>query len=94
LGDPQKLAESILLDFDPVFNEKDRRILFEVTGMRLQSAEFRDGAESSESEGFDNDPSPPDVHEFDYAFMHRGTEDAGEETKDPDDGLLGPAIND
>ena len=43
-------AESVLAaDFDPASNEQDRRILYEVTGLRLYSDEFID-SESTDSQ--------------------------------------------
>ena len=54
----------MLEGFDPVNNVVDRRLLFEVTGMRLHSDEFQDG-ESSESDQGD------ELLPIDYAFMER-----------------------
>ena len=62
--DPITNATKVLEGFDPVNNVVDRRLLFEVTGMRLHSDEFQDG-ESSESDQGD------ELLPIDYAFMER-----------------------
>ena len=70
-GLAQVVADEELLDgFDPSRIETDRRILYEVTGMRLNRDEFR--AEGSSSSGEDDldEPLP-----FDYAFMYQDAEE-------------------
>ena len=47
--DSEKDTLKVLKDFDPEKNKQDRRILFEVTGMRIALDEFRD-EESSASD--------------------------------------------
>ena len=59
-------AEQLLEGFDPLNDPQDRRILFEVTGMRIYESEFHD-EETSDSEGESREVAQP----FDYAFMHR-----------------------
>ena len=54
--DRDKILEQLLDGFDPVQNEADRRILFELTGLRLYDGEFKDCETSSDdSEGSDSD---------------------------------------
>ena len=57
----------MLYGFDPVNIMEDRRILYEVTGMRLRSGEFRDDS-SSDSE---LDEASEELLLIDYAFMDR-----------------------
>jgi len=85
-----------LLDgFDPKNDENDRRILFEVTGMRLFNEEFRDDSTSS-SNGDDGESSQGSeslrhsdtaLLPIDYAFMYRGTiqDSEGDESDHDDD---------
>ena len=42
--------EKILTGFDPRDDERDRRILYEVLGMRLYRDEFMDGSSSDEDD--------------------------------------------
>ena len=49
----------MLRDFDPAMNENDRRILFEVTGMRLDKDDFRDGESSNETDSDSDEASNP-----------------------------------
>ena len=51
--------------FDPLNNEQDRRVLYEITGMSIYRDEFKDGY-SSDSQGDDKEPLLP----IDYAFMY------------------------
>ena len=65
----------MLKNFDPVHIEHDRRMLYEVTGMRLYNNEFLDES-SSNSEG--EDPAE-ELLPIDYAFMERfSDEDDGD----------------
>ena len=51
--EPDVRVAELLDGFDPVNNESDRRILFEVTGIRIYQDEFREQWSSDES--FDSD---------------------------------------
>ena len=55
--DRDKILEQLLDGFDPVQNKADRRILFELTGLRLYDGEFKDCETSSDDddEGCDSD---------------------------------------
>ena len=44
--DPNTIDKKVLEGFDPINNQLDRRMLFEVTGMRLHSDEFNDNSSS------------------------------------------------
>ena len=57
----------MLEGFDPIENEIDRRLLFEVTGMRLRNNEFH-GESSSDSQ---KDEDSEELLPIDYAFMER-----------------------
>ena len=48
------LKENIMVGFDPENNEQDRRILYEVMGMRIYRGEFHENS-SSESDGEEGD---------------------------------------
>ena len=52
--DCDKDADKVLIGFDPENNKQDRRILFEVTGMRIALDEFR-AEESSASDSDQED---------------------------------------
>ena len=60
--------------FDPENNAQDRRLLYEVTGMRLNLDEFRDNfsSGSNESEQEDNSHSHS-YFDLENAFLYRGT---------------------
>ena len=62
--------------FDPVNSKADRRILYEVTGMRLYRDEFR-GEGSTDSDQDDTEEALP----IDYAFMYQ--HNAEDEDVDP-----------
>ena len=67
---PEKLdwnarAETVIEGFDVVNDAHDRRILFEVNGMRIYRDEFND-EDSSDSQGEDKEP----FLLIDYAFMY------------------------
>ena len=53
--------------FDPADNEGDRRILFEVTGMRLDQNEFLDAESTGSDSSQEQDAS--DIVPSDYTFM-------------------------
>ena len=72
-NDSETRIKAILKGFDPVNDKQDRCILYEITGMRLQVDEFRDG-ESSDSHS--EEGSDDDVNEIDYAFMQKGKSEA------------------
>ena len=57
--DVQAQKDQVLRDFDPAMNENDRRILFEVTGMRLDKDDFRDGESSNETDSDSDEASNP-----------------------------------
>ena len=63
--DDNNAAAKVLEGFDPINNDVDRRMLYEVTGMRLRSNEFKDDS-SSDSAANDDELLP-----IDYAFMER-----------------------
>ena len=48
--DREKILEELLSGFNPAQNEADRRILFELTGLRLYHDEFKDHDTSSSEE--------------------------------------------
>ena len=76
--DEQSQVAKVLDGFDPANNELDRRILYEVTGMRLRSSEFRD-EDSSDSSG---DQAIEELLPSDYAFMDRFTnEEEGDQSQ-------------
>ena len=58
-------AQILVEGFDVMKNEQDRRILYEVLGMRIYRDEFMD-EDSSDSQGEDREPLLP----IDYAFMY------------------------
>lgn len=70
---PKDIAEEVLEGFDPVNNWQDRRMLYEVTGMRLRSDEFQDDTSSDSGK----DDETEELEPIDYAFMERydGEED-------------------
>ena len=57
--------EQVIEGFDLLNNEQDRRILYEVLGLRIYRDEFKDD-ESSDSLGDDTDP----LTEFDLALIY------------------------
>ena len=59
---------SILDEFDPVSNAQDRRILYEVTGMRLDKDEFR----NEESSGSEDGDEQEELLPSDFLFMYKG----------------------
>ena len=61
----QLQQEQVIEGFDLLNNEQDRRILYEVLGLRIYRDEFKDD-ESSDSLGDDTDP----LTEFDLALMY------------------------
>ena len=61
----QLQQEQVIEGFDLLNNEQDRRILYEVLGLRIYRDEFRD-EESSDSLGEDTDP----LTAFDLALMY------------------------
>jgi len=65
--DDSNAAAKVLDGFDPINNEVDRRMLFEVTGMRLRNSEFQDDSSSDSAANDDDD----EVLLIDYAFMER-----------------------
>ena len=75
--DPNADVAKLLEGFDPINNQQDRRILFEVTGMRLHNDEFQ-GDSSDDSE---LDETSQELLPIDYAFMERfydGDDDTGQ----------------
>ena len=52
------LIDSLLDGFDPEKNEMDRRIYYEITGMKLAEGEFRDFETSDEEWRLRNIPDP------------------------------------
>ena len=61
----QLQQEQVIEGFDLLNNEQDRRILYEVLGLRIYRDEFRD-EESSDSLGEDTDP----LTALDLALMY------------------------
>ena len=61
----QLQQEQVIEGFDLLNNEQDRRILYEVLGLRIYRDEFRD-EESSDSLGDDTDP----LTALDLALMY------------------------
>ena len=53
INDPEVEINKILDGFDPENNEQDRRILYEVMGMRLYRDEFKDRSSSDSGEDED-----------------------------------------
>ena len=60
------MVKKVTDGFDPQNNEKDRRMLFEVTGMRLLRDEFQ-GEDGSDSDGVEVEELLPS----DFAMMDR-----------------------
>ena len=56
-------------------NQQDRRMLYEVTGMRLNDSEFKDESSS------DSHEDQEAILDIDYAFMERFYEEDEEEAK-------------
>ena len=54
--EPLEVAAKVLDGFDPEASEKDRLILYEVSGLRLYLDEFQD-SDSSDSDGDPPDPA-------------------------------------
>ena len=67
--DPENFAKFVLDGFDPENIALDRRILYEVTGMRLNVDDYLD----EESSASDNDGEEYETTDFDYAFMQRSS---------------------
>ena len=61
-------TKKVLEGFDPLNNEMDRRMMFEVTGMRLRNNEFQDDSSSGSS---NDDEAAEELLPIDYAFMER-----------------------
>ena len=61
----------MLEGFDPVNDPMDRRVLFEVTGIRLYKDEFKDHDSSSSANSDDeqNEGSRQRLLDIDYAMM-------------------------
>ena len=83
---PETNSTKVLEGFDPINNEMDRLMLFEVTGMRLRNNEFQDDS-SSDSE---NNTASEELLPIDYAFMERFSD---EEDDSGQQANLTPSIN-
>ena len=66
-----KRIETVLKGFDPVNDSMDRRMLFEVTGIRLYKDEFNEdySSSSTNSEGEQDQGSKQQLLEIDYAMI-------------------------
>ena len=53
--DRERILEELLSGFDPALNEADRRILFELTGLRIYQDEFKDHDTSSSEDEQDEE---------------------------------------
>ena len=75
-----KTVEKVLNGFDPASNDQDRRILFDVTGMRLDKDDFS-GEVGSDSD--DEIAESEKLLPIDFAMMDRFDqgEDEGEDDK-------------
>ena len=74
-----QLVAKVLDGFDPAGNMQDRRMLYEVTGMRLDREDFQNEAHSSDSEGAEQ---AEELLLIDYAMMDRfEDEDENDDSK-------------
>ena len=81
----------VLTGFDPVSDQMDRRVLFEVTGIRLYKDEFKDQGSSSSAES-DDEPdqgSQQQLLDIDYAMMGHYADIAAQDSN-PSTNIQGP----